>query len=836
MRRTRSSLAALVVASSALLGLPTAALADPVDPASASVPRSTPAADPAAAAADPAASAAAPSAPATSAPATSAPATSAPATSAPVTSAPVTSAPAASDPSTAAPVPAGAPGAAVDPSAAAVTAAEAPAAASVPPVSPVTAAAAADVPVQIIGMNDFHGRISETTGNDSQLLSAPGPDGQYGTADDLKVVVGGAASVATTVKSVRGSFVGAGGDAGSSLFVGAGDLISASPFNSSVFKDEPTIEVLNAMGLDASSVGNHEFDRGTEELRRISAATDGLYSDDVTACEGVTPDVDGCFTDSTQRPFHGTDFEYLAANVVMKDTGAPMLPPFQVFDVAGGKKVALIGIVTDTTPTIVSPTGIADVEFIDEATAINRWVPVIQQLGVQAIGVLVHEGGQAGNAAPPVAAYDGCAGVEGPIRDINAKASAAVDFIVSAHSHSAFNCLLPDPSGQPRLVTQAGYYGRLVTDIRLGLDAVTGDVDRTGGTYSAANVSVTRTAPDAQVAAIVKYWDDKAKVAGDVVVGTATADILRSGSPSTNAPRDVESSLGNLVAQAQLEGAQGAEFGNPVIAFMNPGGLRTELTAGPVTYSELFNIQPFSNTVNTITLTGADIRQVLEQQFQKDQPRGSQLVLGTSAGFSYRYDLARPYGDRVDPCSVTLNGTVLAPGASYRVAANSFLVGGGDSFAAFTKGTGPVTGPVDVDTAVAYFKAHSPVAPPAADHGTPSTQRGTCGGAPAPAGAGAGAGSGAAGGAPAAAPAVRPVVGGSSRPAGSAGSAYEADGDSGSGSGYDSDSESGYDSEADSLAYTGSPVMGMLGLGGALLAAGGVMTAAGYRRRRGLAD
>jgi 5'-nucleotidase len=828
LRRTRSSLAALVVASSALLGLPTAALADPVDPASASVPQSTPAADPAAAATDPAASAAATSAPAAD-PSTSAPAdssTSAPAdpsTSAPATAAPATSAPAASAPSTTAPVPAGA---TVDPSVSAVTAAEAPAAASVPSVSPVTAAAAADVPVQIIGMNDFHGRISETTGSDSQLLSAPGPDGQYGTADDLKVVVGGAASVATTVNSVRGSFVGSGGEAGSSLFVGAGDLISASPFNSSVFKDEPTIEVLNAMGLDASSVGNHEFDRGTQELRRISAATDGLYSDDVTACEGVTRDVDGCFTDSTQRPFHGTDFEYLAANVVMKDTGAPMLPPFQVFDVAGGKKVALIGIVTDTTPTIVSPTGIADVEFIDEATAINRWVPVIQQLGVQAIGVLVHEGGQAGNAAPPVAAYDGCAGVEGPIRDINAKTSAAVDFIVSAHSHTAYNCLLPDPSGQPRLVTQAGYYGRLVTDIRLGLDAVTGDVDRTNGAYSAANVAVTRTAPDARVAAIVKYWDDKAKVAGDVVVGTATADILRSGSPSTNAPRDVESSLGNLVAQAQLEGAQGAGSGNPVIAFMNPGGLRTELTAGPVTYSELFNIQPFSNTVNTITLTGADIRQVLEQQFQKDQPRGSQLVLGTSAGFSYRYDLARPYGDRVDPCSVTLNGTVLAPGTSYRVAANSFLVGGGDSFAAFTKGTGPVTGPVDVDTAVAYFTAHSPVAPPAADHGTPSTQRGTCAGAPAGAvaGAGAGAGAGAAGGAPVAAPvaapAVRPVAGGSSRPTGATGSGHAAATGSGT----------------DSLAYTGSPVVGMLGLGGALLAAGGVLTAAGYRRRRGLAD
>jgi 5'-nucleotidase len=463
--------------------------------------------------------------------------------------------------------------------------------------------------------------------------------------------------------------------------------------------------------------------------------------------------------------------------------------------------------VTDTTPTIVSPNGIADVEFLDEATAINRWVPAIQALGIQSIGVLVHEGGEVGAASPPSAPYDGCADLAGPIVDINAATSAAVDFIVSAHTHQAYNCRLTDPSGQPRLVAEAGFYGRLVTDIRLSIDPLTGDVDRTGGAYSATNVPVTRTAADPAVAAIVQYWTDRSAVAGNVVVGQATADILRAGAPPAAATRDAESSLGNLVAQAQLEGLQEDQYGNPVIAFMNPGGLRTDITAGDVTYSELFDVQPFGNTVNAITLSGAAVKQVLEEQFQKDQARASQLIKGTSEGFSYRYDLARPYGDRVDACSIRLDGQVIDPAGSYRVAANSFLVAGGDSFTGFANGTDPVTGPVDVDTAVSYFRAHSPVSPPAADHGTATADRLDCGPAPAPPVA--------APALPTTPPAVLPIAG---------------DG-SGGGPGSEDGGHAG-----GSLAYTGTPVLEMVGVAGALVAGGGAMTAAGYRRRRGLAD
>ncbi|MGY1847351.1 MULTISPECIES: 5'-nucleotidase C-terminal domain-containing protein [unclassified Blastococcus] len=597
----------------------------------------------------------------------------------------------------------------------------------------------ADVPVQLLAINDFHGRISETTGSDATLVTGegPGPDGVAGTADDGTVLVGGAASLASTVEETRAAFVQSGGNADSSLFVSTGDLIGASPFDSSVFQDEPTIEVFNALGLDVSVVGNHEFDRGTDELRRISAATDGTFTDDVEACEGVEVGVTGCFEDSTGNAFRGADFPYLAANVYAKGTDQPILPPYQVFDVAGGKKIALIGVVTDTTPTIVSPTGIADVDFGDEAEAVNRWVPELREQGIEAIGVLLHEGGE--NTGEDAADFNGCDELTGPVVDINDRVSPAVDLIVSSHSHASYSCLVADPAGQPRLITQAGSYGRLVSDIRLTLDGRTGDVQR-GCDYRAANVPVLRDNPDAEIAGIVEYWDERSAEAGDRVVGTASEDIRRAGTWTTDPTtgqqvfrpvRDGESSLGNLVAQMQLEALQvDPAYGDPVLAFMNPGGLRADIEVGEVTYAELFTVQPFGNTVNAITLTGADIRAVLEQQFQSDQPRASTLRLGTSEGFSYRFDTANPYGQRVDPASITLDpdgsgplpAEVVDPAASYRVAANSFLIAGGDSFTAFTNGTDPATGPVDVETAVAYFEAASgPVAPPAADHGQPGS-------------------------------------------------------------------------------------------------------------------
>jgi 5'-nucleotidase len=576
------------------------------------------------------------------------------------------------------------------------------------------------IPVQLLAMNDFHGRIQLTSGNDALLVTGPGDDGVYGTSDDKTETVGGAANVAATVEQLQSSFRAANGADAASYFVGAGDLISASPFVSSSFKDEPTIEVLNAMGLDASSVGNHEFDRGTEELRRISAATDGTYTDDVKACAGVSEVAGtGCFTDSTGKPFHGTDFPYLAANVVSKSTGEPMLPPYQIFDVGGGEKIGLIGVVTKDTPNIVSPDGVADVQFIDEADAINYWTPRLIRQGIKAIGVLIHEGGEQKGAA--AANPNGCDQLAGPIVDINNRVSDQVDVIVSAHTHQAYNCLLPVPGGSDRLVTSAGYYGRAVSDIRLMIKPTSGDVDRQA-TYAATNVPVVRGQADAKVQDIVDYWAQRAQKSNPVV-GSVTADIKRAYKGTTE-DRESESSLGNLIAQTQLVALQQPQYGNPVIGLMNPGGLRADIlfgksasgeAPGVVTYSELSDVQPFGNVLGATTLSGADIKQILEEQFQVRGQR-NQLMLGTSDGFAFSYDLSRNYGDRIT--SVTLNGIPLDPATGYRVVTNTYLLQGGDQFPSFLKGTNTVSGPVDLEATVAYFQTHSPVSPPLVNHTT----------------------------------------------------------------------------------------------------------------------
>ncbi|SDC00526.1 5'-nucleotidase [Geodermatophilus telluris] len=576
---------------------------------------------------------------------------------------------------------------------------------------------AGGLPVQLVAVNDFHGRISPQSGGDGELTTGPGPDGDYATtADNVVEQVGGAANVATTLADVRADW---GGPARNTFLVGAGDLVSASPFNSSVFKDEPTIEVLNALGLDFSAVGNHEFDRGQDELYRISGATDGRFSDDVAACEGITPGVDGCFGEG-EHAFEGAQFPYLAANVTDTATGEPVLPPYEVVQTTGNRQVGLIGVVTDDTPNIVAAAGVEGLEFGDEAEAVNHYAAELQGQGVEAIVVMVHEGGTQG----PGGGVDRCVGdmAGTPIGDINAAVDPSVDVIISAHTHVPYDCVLPDPAGQPRLVTQAGFYGKALTDIRFRLGS-DGDVVRE--TATATNVPVRRTAPDPAVQSIVSYWEGRAAEAGNVPVGTQTADLdraYRAGAPV----RDSESSLGNLVADAQL-----AAFPDADVAFMNPGGLRADVNcassgpedpSGTITYAETFAVQPFSNTVNTVELTGAAIEQVLEQQWGTRSGAPSFLQLSV-AGLTYAYTptpASAGAADRVDPASILVGGTPLDLAATYTVVANSFLIAGGDTFPAFVDGRAPeatvVTGPNDVDAFNAYLAAQGQaVAPPATD-------------------------------------------------------------------------------------------------------------------------
>ncbi|HEY0508655.1 MAG TPA: bifunctional UDP-sugar hydrolase/5'-nucleotidase [Blastococcus sp.] len=594
----------------------------------------------------------------------------------------------------------------------------------------VASAAPDDTSVQILAMNDFHGRISPQNGGDGQLLTTgvgPGPDGKAGTSDDGTELVGGAAYIAATVQQQQAAF--STDPNAASYFVGAGDLISASPFNSSVFKDEPTIEVLNAMGLDVSSVGNHEFDRGQQELRRISAATDtyeAAHGGTVRACDGITAGEDGCFGVG-DHAFEGADFPYLAANVVRGTAiaDAPILPPYQLLTAGDGKRVALIGVVTRDTPNIVSPEGIQGLTFLDEAATINHYAdiltdPAFPDGAVNAIGVLVHEGGTV-KSAP--ASYEGCAGqlAGSPIAGINSAVKPSVDFIVSAHTHTPYDCTLQDPSGAPRLVTQAGFYGKAVTDIRLHLNA-SGDVVRS--TAEATNVPVRRegVTPDATVKSIVDYWEGRSAAAGSVPVGTQLGDLDRA--YNTKAPvRDSESNLGNLIADAQLAAWPGAD-----VAFMNPGGIRADIDcastgasdpAGNVNFAETFTAQPFSNTVNAVRLSGKGIHDALEQQWRSDGKGGIAFLQLSVSGLTYSFDPGAAQGRRIDPASIKVGSAILDLDATYDVVANSFLIDGGDTFPAFTgerRGDKvDVTGPNDVDVLNDYFAAHSPVTPPSLD-------------------------------------------------------------------------------------------------------------------------
>ncbi|MCV2488815.1 bifunctional metallophosphatase/5'-nucleotidase [Geodermatophilus sp. YIM 151500] len=583
-----------------------------------------------------------------------------------------------------------------------------------------------DVAVQLVAMNDFHGRIQATSGDDSKLVE-PGPDGQYATPDDTTLLVGGAAHVAATVDRVQeGFWQETAGRPGASFFVGAGDLIGASPFRSTVFKDEPTVEVLDEMGLDLSSVGNHEFDRGTEELRRLSAATDGTWSDDVTACQGVTPDVDGCFGEGAYA-FDGAQFPYLAANVVDRATGDPMLPPYQVLQSGSGPRLALIGVTTRTTADRVLPDGIGDVAFIDEAQAVNRWIPEIRDQGIEAIGVLVHEGGD--DLTPEPQDPNGCGDLQGPIVDINARIGPAVDLVISAHTNAAYNCLLPSAAGgAPRLVTQAGYYGRLVTDIRLVLDRETGEVDRRA-TYGATNVPVTRDVVDEDVAAVVDYWGSRAEKAGAAVVGRQTDDLDRAYAGG-RVVQDSESTLGNVIADARLAAARSVPaLGGADIAFVHPATIGEDLDCtsglgaseedGEITRAETYTVQPALHTVDVVEMTGAGIERVLEQQWAIRAGDETFVQLSVPGNVRYTFDPAAPIGERIDPAQVTIDGAPLDLDRVYRVAASSFLLSGADGFGAFldgrVRGAVPVTGPSANEVLTSYLASGDAVQPPALD-------------------------------------------------------------------------------------------------------------------------
>ncbi|MEV8569430.1 bifunctional metallophosphatase/5'-nucleotidase [Streptomyces sp. NPDC051322] len=550
------------------------------------------------------------------------------------------------------------------------------------------------VDVQMLSFNDLHGNLEPPAGS-SGTVAETQPDGTV-----KSIPAGGAEYLASSLRTARKGHP-------YSITAAAGDMIGASPMLSGLFHDEPTIEALNDIKLDVTSVGNHEFDEGATELARMQ--------------NGGCHPTDGCYEKG--RTFPGADFPYLAANVTSEKTGKPILKPYTVWK-KNGVKIGFIGVTLEGTPDIVTANGVKGLKFHDEIETINKYAKELDRQGVKSIVALIHEGG-----LPASSSYNydcdspGAGdGISGPIVDIAKGITPKVDALVTGHTHQAYVCTIPDPSGKPRMVTSAASFGRLYTDTTLTYDRRTKDIVRTSvKSVTSANHIVSRDQPKAQdISDLISRWDKLAAPIADKPQGYISADINGRGATTPEEP------LGDLIADAQLAGLAPADKGGAQLALMNPGGIRSDLVYkasgsegdGVVTYGEAFTVQPFTNMMNVVDLTGAQLISALQQQVSGAN-EASPKILQVSKGLTYTLDMTKTGADRVVTDTVKLNGKAIDPAATYRVGMNEFLAGGGDGFAALGQGTNKLVGASDLDLFNAYLAANStasaPIAPPAAD-------------------------------------------------------------------------------------------------------------------------
>jgi 5'-nucleotidase len=530
------------------------------------------------------------------------------------------------------------------------------------------------VEVQILAINDFHGN-----------LEAPKLSVEDVAADGSKVRVpaGGVAHLATAARTLRDGHP-------HSMTISAGDMIGGSPFVSAHFLDEPSIRAMELVGVDYNAVGNHEFDKGAAELLRMKAG--------------------GCDKHTSRQPcrlepFAGARFDYLAANVVTS-SGQTLFPGTAIKDF-GPVQVGFIGMTLKDTATLVSPAGVAGLTFADEAVTANAAVPALKAAGADAIILLIHEG------ARTKGGYNdkSCPELSGDILPILARLDPAIDLVVSGHTHAAYICEVPRASGQPLLLTSAGRYGTLITDIRLTfgpdrtLQSHRADnhiVQGEGYTFGSNVVAPVPAYPiyaaDPQTKALVDRYVAAAAPEAARVVGRLSGPVTRAQSD------DREQSAGNLVADSQLAFARRA---GAQLALMNPGGVRADLApnaAGEVTYGQIFAVQPFGNNVVVTTLTGAQLKALLEQQFASGTNTAeSPMVFLPSGNFFFAYDLSRPAGQRI--VEMRLDGRPIAPEARYRIAVNNFLASGGDNFTILTDSTDTVDVGLDLDALEAWLTA-----------------------------------------------------------------------------------------------------------------------------------
>ncbi|MDE2370066.1 MAG: bifunctional metallophosphatase/5'-nucleotidase [Burkholderiales bacterium] len=528
-----------------------------------------------------------------------------------------------------------------------------------PPTAPPPPAPAAPIQVEVLAINDFHGNLKPPLGGIRiQDREHPGR---------LRAVAaGGAEHLATAIAQLRAKNP-------NHIVVAAGDLIGASPLLSALFHDEPTVRALNLMGLEVSAVGNHEFDKGAAELLRMQRG-------------GCHP-TQGC--NPPQPVFPGAAWHYLAATTVVKATGQTLFPPYYIKKFQG-VPVAFIGLTLKDTPLMVVPAGVEGLEFRDEVETVNALVPELKRQGVEAMVLLIHQGGT------PTGDYNECPGIHGPTVDIAQRLDPAVAVIVSGHTHRAYNCRIAG-----HLVTSADKYGTVVTEIDLRLDPRTGRI--IGDEATNVIVDDASFGKDPAQTALIAPYEQLAVAQARRVVGPIAGALSRETSPGGESP------LGQVLADAQLEATRDA---GARIAFMNPGGIRAAVARpadGLVRYEDLFAAQPFYNNLVTMTLSGTQLLQLLEQQWGGEGDHGR--VLMVSRGFSYRWDATRPAGSHVVPGSAMLDGVAIDPAANYRVTVNAFMASGGDGFSVLRQGRERRTGMMDVDALELYVRRHPDLGP-----------------------------------------------------------------------------------------------------------------------------
>lgn len=595
-------------------------------------------------------------------------------------------------------------------------------------------ASAANTTVRIISFNDFHGNL-QSPGNFSIQ------PGGSGTALTSKAS-GGAEYLSGYVKSLKTGYP-------NNVVVSAGDLTGASPLISGAFHDEGVVEIMNRLGLEFNAVGNHEFDYGKTEILRKQNG--GCYPGGVVGVDTCLGNANNLSPNPavaqvpTPYPFEGAKYKYLSANVLDTASGKTLFPGYAIktfkSSTGGSIRVGFIGMTLKDTPSIVTPSGVAGLNFNDEVQTVNALIPTLRARGAETIVVLIHQGGFQGSTGPNYindcslksSGSDDPTALQ-PVRDIVKGLDKAVDLVVSGHTHTGYTCYLPNSVGKNIPVTQAGNYGRVVTNIDLSIDNTTGDVASVLGINNTVidrtNATIT---PDATVANIVSAYNTNISPVANQVVATLTAPVTNTENAATGGVSGTtgEKTAGDLIADSMLYATAPAAYGNAQIAFTNSGGVRADYAGSSasfpytLTYGNAFTVTPFGNNMVTMTITAQQLKDALEMQFVGSctTPSGANKqvatrVLQPAKGLHVTWSASGAACQKIQEVTLTtydssdaivnidpivVSGVVQNPSNTYRVTVNSFLATGGDNFSVFNLGTNRIGGAQDIDTVVAYL-------------------------------------------------------------------------------------------------------------------------------------